>query len=1237
MFKFATNKIIGGGSSSGSSAGNAKTSHHLSILNDDSSSSGAVARRRHLQKDLFAFNKIADKGFPAKPSAMDYDRKLRLIAIGTKNGDIRVYGAPGTVQQQMSSYQDVHPFPILRLLFVQGQHQLITVSERVHRNDQTNRGEAQLYLVLWQIPNHKQLAASSDDSSSSTTNSSVNIIEKVKEYQLEPKITNGTRLSAITLLNDNSHIFLGFETGDIYVFNVSTFKIVPGVINKDYILKNLPEPSQSNNSSSSSTTTTTTTTAAKKLTSLGAVESICHHPRQLTKLLLAYQRGLWVIFDFIKNHIDQINQTQQQLESAVFYQNGECIATAHSDGSFILWDIESSANGGPSNSAPNIVYGPYPCKAVTKCFVKTCRNDQPYVIFSGGCPRVNYSDKITISVIQGENSHVCFDFTSKIIEFFTIDKPSVEKQPTTATAGSGATTTTTSATSSSVTYDNPQALLVLLEEEFVAIDLLTEGWPQFRLPYLYSVHSSAVICTHYVNGISNSLYERLKRHGSTSELYSTRDWPVSSLPGQPKASQAATSASDKRDLLLTGHEDGSISFWDVTQMSMVLIYRLRTSDYFQTDSTPMDDGEGGAGADDDTDNWPPFRKAGTFDPYSDDPKLGIQKIYLCAAREVLVVAGTAGQVLIMYLKDQPSELAYSSLSAHKINIIGVSPEVESHFIWKGHEALQLRGHLSADEPCSSGTLKLAAGYQLHSLIQLYPPATVSALSLNSDWQLVAIGTSHGFVLFDYMLEKDLLVRCTLDPAMLLQANNPNDSGNTGTISRRKSLKKSLRESFRKLRRGRSQKPNPKKNLDQLNNPIGALQNNKSSTMRVEHLDDDMNDAHKPIERQVESREFKPVDDIPPSVIRYMYFVRTYITSTQQQTNSLWVGTNTGVIYIYALQFLLNSAYAQQQLDPSAPKSVINSSYRSNQSVNCLLAKEMRLKHKAPVVHIQVIDQNMQPLPLDPSNVTMTTEATAVAPVAGGGHDTLVQNNHKVIICSEEQFKVFQLPTLKPVCKFKLTAIEGARVRRIGYNCYVSRSDPKYSEYCLSCLSNLGDLSVYSLPQLKRQVQIQCMKQQDINAITSFVFSKLGQAFYLQSPSEFIHISMSARDSPQVLAPQTNTMRQTTPTSGDKSSSSSSAAASAQKKPTNGHKTNESAESEHHTKSGDGAAKSVANGTAGSKQPTTNNKTATTSGNQLQKAPVPAPRTIISSSSTSSNAATSPKSSTSNTNNNNETR
>lgn len=37
-------------------------------------------------------------------------------------------------------------------------------------------------------------------------------------------------------------------------------------------------------------------------------------------------------------------------------------------------------------------------------------------------------------------------------------------------------------------------------------------------------------------------------------------------------------------------------------------------------------------------------QVGSFDPYSDDPRLGIQKIFLCKYSGYLAVAGTAGQV-----------------------------------------------------------------------------------------------------------------------------------------------------------------------------------------------------------------------------------------------------------------------------------------------------------------------------------------------------------------------------------------------------------------------------------------------------------------------------------------------------------------------------------------------------------------------------------------------------------------
>lgn len=118
-------------------------------------------------------------------------------------------------------------------------------------------------------------------------------------------------------------------------------------------------------------------------------------------------------------------------------------------------------------------------------------------------------------------------------------------------------------------------------------------------------------------------------------------------------------------------------------------------------------------------------------------------------------------------------------------------------------------------------------------------------------------------------------------------------------------------------------------------------------------------------------------------------------------------------------------------------------------------------------------------------------------------------NHRVLICSEEQFKLFTLPTLKPYCKFKLTAHEGATTRKVGLAKFTSKSDSNHTEYNMMCLTNLGDVGVYSILDLKRQLQTNCTKKEDINGMSSLVFTKNGEGFYLQSPCEFRRISLSA--------------------------------------------------------------------------------------------------------------------------------
>ena len=56
---------------------------------------GPTAERLKLQKELFNFSKNITYGFPHKPSCFGWEPELKLLAVGTKSGQIRVFGKPG--------------------------------------------------------------------------------------------------------------------------------------------------------------------------------------------------------------------------------------------------------------------------------------------------------------------------------------------------------------------------------------------------------------------------------------------------------------------------------------------------------------------------------------------------------------------------------------------------------------------------------------------------------------------------------------------------------------------------------------------------------------------------------------------------------------------------------------------------------------------------------------------------------------------------------------------------------------------------------------------------------------------------------------------------------------------------------------------------------------------------------------------------------------------------------------
>lgn len=72
----------------------------------------------------------------------------------------------------------------------------------------------------------------------------------------------------------------------------------------------------------------------------------------------------------------------------------------------------------------------------------------------------------------------------------------------------------------------------------------------------------------------------------------------------------------------------------------------------------------------------------------------------------------------------------------------------------------------------------------------------------------------------------------------------------------------------------------------------------------------------------------------------------------------------------------------------------------------------------------------------------------------------------------------------------------------------------HTESCLVCLDNMGQISIYTLPGLRRQILFSCIKASDINALSSVQFSPFAHAFYLQSSSELAQVTFS----PQTILP-----------------------------------------------------------------------------------------------------------------------
>lgn len=932
---------------------------------------GADPQREKLKQELFAFNKTVEHGFPNQPSALAFDPELRIMAIGTRTGAVKIYGAPGV--EFTGLHRDTAT--VTQMLFLPGQGCLLTLLD-----DSS--------LHLWEIVPRNCCAR----------------LEEAHSFQ--PTSRPGSdgasgppclaRVTVVLLVAEGSMAALGTESGSIFFLDMPTLKLLEGqTLSPDEVLQSVPGDYRCGKA-------------------LGPVEALQGHLRDPTKMLIGYSRGLLVIWNLAAQCVHRVFLGNQQLESLCWERSGGTLVSSHSDGSYAVWSADTGGSPAVQPTIATMPYGPFPCKAINKILWRSCVSGDHFIIFSGGMPRASYGDRHCVSVLRAETL-VTLDFTSRIIDFFTVHSSQLEDE-----------------------FDEPQALAVLLEEELVVLDLQTPGWPALPAPYLAPLHSSAITCSAHVANVPAKLWARLVSAGeqqSPQPAPTALSWPITG--GRNLAQEPL-----QRGLLLTGHEDGTVRFWDASGVALRLLYKLSTASLFQTDCDHSDSLAQAA-----EDDWPPFRKVGCFDPYSDDPRLGVQKVALCKYTAHMVVAGTAGQVLVLELSDMPSEQVVSVASVDLL-------QDREGFTWKGHERLSPR----------TGPLPWPAGFQPRVLVQCLPPAAVTAVTLHAEWSLVAFGTSHGFGLFDYQRKSPVLSRCTL---------HPNDSlAMEGPLSRVKSLKKSLRQSFRRIRKSRV---SGKKRTVIANSKLQEA----NAQLAEQACPHDMEVT--PVQRRIEPRS---ADDSLSGVVRCLYFADTFLRDATHHGPTMWAGTNSGSVFAYALEVPVATAGGEK---------------RPERAVEAVLGKEVQLMHRAPVVAIAVLDGRGRPLP-EPYEASRDL---AQAPDMQGGH--------AVLIASEEQFKVFTLPKVSAKTKFKLTAHEGCRVRKVALATFASVACEDYTETGLACLTNLGDVHIFSVPGLRPQVHYPCIRKEDISGIASCVFTRHGQGFYLISPSEFERFSLSARN------------------------------------------------------------------------------------------------------------------------------
>ncbi|XP_058248501.1 syntaxin-binding protein 5-like isoform X5 [Hemibagrus wyckioides] len=1044
----------------------------------------ATPRELDIQETLMAEHfhicKTVRHGFPYQPTALAFDPVQKILAIGSRSGGVRILGRPG-----VDCYcQHESGAAVLQLQFLINEGALVTACA-----DDT--------LHLWNLRQRRPA-----------------ILHSLK--------FNRERITFCHLPFQSKWLYVGTERGNTHIVNVESFILSGYVImwNKAIELSTKTHP--------------------------GPVVHLSDSPKDEGKLLIGFESGTIVMWDLRSKRADFRIYYDEAIHSVSWHHEGRQFMCSHSDGSLTMWNLRNTAK-------PFQVTFPHgksqrdgrkeSCKPILKVEYKTCRNSEPFVIFSGGLSYDKAGRRPTLTIMHGKAITV-LEMDHPIVEFLVLcETPYLNE------------------------VQEPYAVVVLLEKDFIVVDLTQSNFPIFENPYPMDIHESPVTCTAYFADcppdIIPVLYSIGAKHKKTG--YSHKEWPVS-------GGTWTLGSQTYPEIIITGHADGSIKFWDATAITLQMLYKLKTSKVFEK----AKGSEGGRSA-----------ELVEEDPYA------VQMVSWCPQSRIFCVVGISAHVILYRFSKHDANTTITALEVRlqcdmedvispsdTENTVCVS-DVGTHSPQPPSPRSNTPDSVRDSIPClkvKDRMIWMPPGYQAELVIQLLwvdgePPQQITSLDLNSAYGLLALGNCNGLAVVDYQQKTVIVCMSTLelygsaDPFQRLTRSPRKNRQSTSDFCMRglsnfySDSKKRIRTSYQSLtelsdnqvsldlersksptsdhvnghctsptsqpcvsgrprapgapegprltRRGPGRPPFRKAQSAacmEVSLPVSSLTegypSRRAMLQQLHGVSMYSHDEHHATtyswsERESRENSFSrsrsssvsSIDRDTKEAVTTLQFAESYgRKSDVLPTPCLWVGTSLGLVLLLPLSISTDEQERLEEPVTVAPTSTVlmlKGSVLRFGFLDCTGA----LIHSAYEVWR---DPHGPEDPDRPRRRKLVNFSPCSSQEASG-------EGHLAVVCSERQAKVFLMPS--QACLY---------VHNITESSFVLRADvvAVSNSVCLACFCANGHVMILSLPCLRPLLDVHYLPLTDMRIARTFCFTNGGQALYLSSPTEIQRITYS---------------------------------------------------------------------------------------------------------------------------------